>query len=102
MSNKLEKLQKHIQKLKKEIGYLKEENESLQEALDLSIKFYTVDDYCNKIHEIWPDKIKSFMNTELKIYCLTQAIKIKTKNIKGHLINSYPLTAWESYLGIKN
>ena len=84
----------------KAIRVLDEKVDTLEIALNESIKFYTVAKY-NKIFNMgWPLKTCQEIGKGLSVYCRSRAIEIrkcKTNDERFGEVNSYPLTAWEDF-----
>lgn len=84
---------------------LSEENESLEIALNTSLKFYTVAKYNNTFGMDWCLKECQIIGKKLSAYCRTRAIEIRkceTNDERFGAVNSYPLTAWEDFLEVQN
>lgn len=79
---------------------LAETNETLEIALNDSIRFYTVAKY-NKIFNMnWSMSKCQEIGKRLSAYCRSRAIEIRkceTNDERFGTVNSYPLTAWESF-----
>lgn len=82
---------------------LSEENESLEIALNTSLKFYTVAKYNNVFSMAWSLKECQSIGKGLSAYCRSRAIEIRkceTNDERFGSVYSYPLTAWEDFLGV--
>ena len=81
---------------------LAEENETLEIALNESIKFFTVAKY-NKVYKKgWSLSECQSIGKRLAAYCRAHAIEVRaceTNDERFGRVNSYPLTAWEKFLG---
>lgn len=81
---------------------LAEENETLEIALNTSLRFYTVAKYNKTFHKEWSLIQCQAIGRRLTAYCRARAIEIRsceTNDERFGAVNSYPLTAWESFLG---
>lgn len=79
---------------------LSEENESLEIALNTSLKFYTVAKYNNVFNMGWNLKECQSIGKRLSAYCRCHSIEIRkceTNDERFGTVNSYPLTAWEDF-----
>ena len=85
----------------KAIRALGEKVDTLEIALNESIKFYTVAKY-NKVFNMgWPLKKCQEVGKGISVYCRSRAIEVrkcKTNDERFGEVNSYPLTAWEDFL----
>lgn len=80
---------------------LKEQNQSLEIALNISNKFYTVAKYNKKYKMGWNMKKSQQIGREMTAYCKANRIEIRvcqTNDERFGQTNSYPLSAWDSYL----
>lgn len=81
---------------------LAEENESLEIALNTSLKFYTVAKYNKTFNKGWSLTQCQAIGKRLSAYCRARAIEVRhceTNDERFGTVNSYPLTAWEAFLG---
>jgi len=80
---------------------LTQEKDVLETALNTSLKFYTVAKY-NKMYKMgWDLAECQKIGKELTAFCRANSIKIEkceTNDERFGTTNSYPLTAWESFL----
>lgn len=80
---------------------LKEQNQSLEIALNISNKFYTVAKYNKRYKMGWNMKKSQQIGREMTAYCKANRIEIRvcqTNDERFGQTNSYPLSAWDSYL----
>jgi len=87
----------------KRILALAEENESLEIALNASLKYYTVAKYNKVFSKGWSLHQCQEIGVRLTAYCRSHAIEIQrceTNDERFGAVNSYPITAWEAYLGV--
>jgi phage anti-repressor protein len=80
---------------------LSETNETLEIALNESLKFYTVAKYNRKFKKNWSLAKCQHIGKQLSGYCRARAIEIRnceTNDERFGNVNSYPLTAWEDFL----
>jgi len=81
---------------------LAEENESLEIALNTSLRFYTVAKYNKVFKKGWSLPQCQAIGRHLTAYCQARAIEVRrceTNDERFGTVNSYPITAWESFLG---
>jgi phage anti-repressor protein len=81
---------------------LLEEKETLEVALNEALQFYTVAKYNSAFHMGWNMSTCQEIGKRLSIYCRTHAIEIRkclTNDERFGAVNSYPLTAWDNFLG---
>jgi phage anti-repressor protein len=83
---------------------LSEKSESLEIALNESLRFYTVAKY-NKVFKMgWNLRRCQETGKQLSTYCRANAIEIRkcqTNDERFGETNRYPFTAWESFLSRK-
>jgi hypothetical protein len=80
---------------------LAEENETLEIALNASLRFYTVAKYNKTFNKGWNMARCQAIGRRLTAYCRARAIEIRsceTNDERFGAVNSYPLTAWEAFL----
>ena len=80
---------------------LAEENETLEVALNTSLKFYTVAKYNKTFHMGWSLTQCQAIGKQLTAYCRARAIEVRsceTNDERFGVVNSYPCSAWESFL----
>ena len=80
---------------------LAEENETLEVALNTSLKFYTVAKYNKTFHMSWSLSQCQAIGKQLTAYCRARAIEVRsceTNDERFGVVNSYPCSAWESFL----
>ena len=80
---------------------LAEENETLEVALNTSLKFYTVAKYNKTFHMGWSLSQCQAIGKQLTAYCRARAIAVRsceTNDERFGVVNSYPCSAWESFL----
>lgn len=81
---------------------LADENESLEIALNTSLRFYTVAKYNRVFKKGWSLPQCQAIGRHLTAYCQARAIEVRrceTNDERFGTVNSYPITAWESFLG---
>lgn len=93
----------HLRALEAErrIFALGEENESLEIALNISLRYYTVAKYNKTFNKGWGLTQCQAVGKRLTAYCRARAIEVRaceTNDERFGTVNSYPLTAWESFL----
>jgi phage anti-repressor protein len=84
---------------------LLETNETLEIALNESLKFYTVAKYNKTFNKDWPMAKCQEIGKQLSAYCRARAIEVRkceTNDERFGIVNSYPLTAWESFCAEKD
>lgn len=82
---------------------LTEEKETLEIALNESLKFYTVAKYNKAFNMGWTLGECQLIGKRLSAYCRIRAIEIRkcdTNDERFGSVNSYPLTAWEDFLEV--
>ena len=80
---------------------LAEENETLEVALNTSLRFYTVAKYNKTFHMGWSLTQCQAIGKQLTAYCRARAIAVRsceTNDERFGVVNSYPCSAWESFL----
>ena len=80
---------------------LTEENETLEIALNTSLRFYTVAKYNKSFGRGWSLVQCQTIGKRLTAYCRAHAIEVRsceTNDERFGTVNSYPITAWESFL----
>ena len=80
---------------------LSEENETLEIALNTSLKFFTVAKYNKVFKKGWSLTQCQAIGKRLSAYCRARAIEVRsceTNDERFGTVNSYPLTAWEAFL----
>ena len=80
---------------------LGEENEALEIALNTSLRYYTVAKYNKTFNQGWSLTQCQAIGKRLTAYCRARAIEVRaceTNDERFGTVNSYPLTAWESFL----
>jgi len=80
-----------------------EEKESLEIALNESLKYYTVMKYNQTFKCGWDMAECQQIGKALSAYCRARSIRIEkcqTNDERFKSVNSYPLTAWEDFLGV--
>ena len=85
----------------KRIFSLLETNETLEIALNDSLKFYTVAKYSKVFNMNWSLTRCQEMGKLLSAYCRARAIEIRkceTNDERFGVVNSYPITAWEDFM----
>ena len=80
---------------------LLEEKETLEIALNESIRFFTVAKYNGMFKKGWTSAQCQFMGKHLSAYCRARAIQIRkceTNDERFGTVNSYPLSAWDDFM----
>ena len=80
---------------------LGEENEALEIALNTSLRYYTVAKYNKTFNKGWSLTQCQAIGKRLTAHCRARAIEVRTCETNDErfgTVNSYPLTAWESFL----
>ena len=80
---------------------LGEENEALEIALNTSLRYYTVAKYNKTFNKGWSLTQCQAIGKHLAAHCRARAIEVRvceTNDERFGAVNSYPLTAWESFL----
>ena len=80
---------------------LGEENEALEIALNTSLRYYTVAKYNRTFNKGWSLTQCQAFGKRMTAYCRARAIEVRvceTNDERFGTVNSYPLTAWESFL----
>ena len=83
---------------------LTEDKETLEIALNNSLRYYTVAKYNKRFKCGWGLAVCQKVGKQMAAYCRTNAIQIRkceTNDERFGVVNSYPLTAWESFLSGK-
>lgn len=96
-----EQLEKEKELYKLEAQKATEENETLEIALNSSLKFYTVAKYNKVFHMGWNLKKCQVIGKGISAYCRCNSIEIRscqTNDERFGKVNSYPITAWENFL----
>lgn len=95
------KLLLQLKESRKKAAVLQEVNETLEIALNESLKFYTVAKY-NKVYGMnWSMEQCKHIGKRMSGYCRAHSIEIRlceTNDERFGNVNSYPLTAWEDFL----
>ena len=82
---------------------LLEEKETLEIALNESIRFYTVAKYNGAFKKGWTLAQCQLIGKQLSAYCHARAIQIRkceTNDERFGAVNSYPLSAWEDFMEV--
>jgi phage anti-repressor protein len=80
---------------------LLEEKETLEIALNESIRFFTVAKYNGMFKKGWTSAQCQFMGKQLSAYCRARAIQIRkceTNDERFGTVNSYPISAWDAFM----
>ena len=80
---------------------LAEENETLEIALNTSLKFFPVAKYNRTFKKGWSSEQCKAIGKRLTAYCRARAIEVRsceTNDERFGTVNSYPITAWETFL----
>lgn len=92
---------RRVLEAERRIFALTEENETLEIALNTSLKFYTVAKYNKAFNKGWGLPQCKAIGKRLTAYCRARAIEVRpceTNDERFGKVNSYPLTAWEAFL----
>ena len=103
MERALQITQQKAIEAERKIFALVEENETLEIALNSSLKFYTVAKYNRTFNMGWNLKQCQRIGKRLSAYCRSRAIEIRTCETNDErfgTVNSYPITAWEDFLEV--
>ena len=103
MERALQIAQQKAIEAERKIFALVEENETLEIALNTSLKFYTVAKYNRTFNMGWNLKQCQRIGKRLSAYCRSRAIEIRsceTNDERFGTVNSYPITAWEDFLEV--
>ena len=101
MERALQIAQQRAIEAERRIFALTETNETLEIALNESLKFYTVAKYNNVFNRGWSLKMCQSIGKKLSAYCRARAIEIRnceTNDERFGRVNSYPITAWDDFL----
>ena len=82
---------------------LVEEKETLEIALNESVRFYTVAKYSNVFKKNWTLTKCQIIGKQLSAYCRARAIEIRkceTNDERFGMVNSYPISAWEDFMEV--
>ena len=82
---------------------LLEENETLEIALNESIRFFTVAKYNGAFKKGWTLAQCQSIGKQLMAFCRARAIQIRrceTNNDRFIAVNSYPISAWNDFLEV--
>jgi phage anti-repressor protein len=85
----------------RQIFALAEENETLEIALNTSLKFFPVAKYNRTFKMGWNSEQCKAIGKRLTAFCRTRAIEVRsceTNDERFGTVNSYPITAWEAFL----
>lgn len=87
----------------RQIFALSEENETLEIALNTSLQFYTVAKFNRMFNMNWSLAQCQAIGKRLSAYCRSHAIEIRsceTNDERFGTVNSYPISAWDDFLGV--
>ena len=93
--------QRAVEAERRILGLL-EEKEVLEIALNESLQYYTVAKYNKKFHKRWSMEQCQKIGKGIAGYCRGHGLEIKkceTNDERFGSVNSYPLEAWNNYLG---
>jgi len=77
-----------------------EQRETLEIALNQSLKFYTVAKYNRTFKKKWDMSKCKYIGKQMTAFCKANSFEIKpceTNDERFGVVNSYPLTAWELF-----
>ncbi|MFY9282847.1 MAG: antA/AntB antirepressor family protein [Miniphocaeibacter sp.] len=103
MERALQIAQQKSREAELKIFALVEENETLEIALNESLKFFTVAKYNRVFNMGWNLRECQILGKRLSAYCRSHSIEIRkceTNDERFGSVNSYPLTAWDDYLEV--
>ena len=103
MERALQIAQQRAKEAERRIFALAEENESLEIALNTSLQFFTVTKYNETFKKGWSLPRCQAVGKGLSAYCRSRAIEIRkceTNDERFGAVNSYPISAWEDFLGV--
>ena len=103
MERALQIAQQRAKEAEIKIFALSEENETLEIALNTSLKFYTVAKYNKVFNMDWSLRQCQAIGKGLSAYCRSHSIEIRkceTNDERFGTVNSYALTAWEDFLEV--
>lgn len=95
-------LRSRVEAAERRIFGLEEEKETLEIALNESLKFYTVAKYNSVFKRGWSMQDCQRIGRMLSAFCRARSIAIRpceTNDERFGRVNSYPLTAWEDFMG---
>jgi phage anti-repressor protein len=101
MERALQIAHKRAVEAERRIFGLLEKNETLEIALNESLKYYTVAKYNKAFGRSWNMSECQEIGKKLSGYCRGNAIEIRkcdTNDERFGSVNSYPLTAWNNFL----
>lgn len=101
MERALQIAHRRVLEAERKIFALAEENETLEIALNSSLKYYTVAKFNKVFSKGWSLQRCQEIGVKLTGYCRAHAIEIRrceTNDERFGSVNSYPITAWETYL----
>ena len=82
---------------------LLEEKETLEIALNESIRFFTVAKYNGVYKKGWTSVQCQLIGKQLSAYCRARAIQIRkceTNDERFGAVNSYPISAWDDFMEV--
>ena len=82
---------------------LLEENETLEIALNESIRFFTVANYNGAFKKGWTLAHCQSIGKQLTAFCRARAIQIRkceTNDERFGAVNSYPISAWDDFMEV--
>jgi len=103
MARALKIADEKINALKVRTFVLEAQNETLEIALNDSLRFYTVAKYNKEYKMGWSMKACQAIGKKMSAYCRANSIEIRkceTNDERFGSTNSYPMTAWENFLNI--
>lgn len=101
MERALQIAHRRVMDAERKIFALAEENETLEIALNSSLKYYTVAKYNKIFSKGWNLHQCQEIGVRLTAYCRAHSVEIRrceTNDERFGTVNSYPFTAWEAYL----
>lgn len=103
MERALQFARQRVLEAERRIFALEEDKESLEIALNESLQFYTVAKYNGVFDMGWNMAQCQSIGKHLSAYCRSRSIEIRrcqTNDERFGAVNSYPLSAWESFLEV--
>jgi len=100
----LEEKEKRLKAAENKALQLEEENDTLEIALNQSLKFYTVAKYNKTYKKGWDLETCKAIGKFMTAFCKANSYEIRrceTNDERFGKVNSYPLTAWEQFYAIR-
>lgn len=103
MERALKFANKQALKNKQRIRFLEDKIDELEVSLNRVLQYYTVEKFNKTFHEKWNLEQRRNIEKNMAYHCRTHAIQIRTCETNDERfgrVNSYPLSAWNDYLGM--